>query len=61
MQVMPNTINRFYRADHSRTRPSGGTGLGLAIAEQNVLLHGGSIGVHSEPGKGTVFTVLLPA
>ncbi|WP_217561708.1 HAMP domain-containing sensor histidine kinase [Paenibacillus sp. GbtcB18] len=57
---LPHIFNRFYRADHSRTRPSGGTGLGLAIAEQNILLHGGSIGVQSEPGKGTVFTVLLP-
>ncbi|MCM3146248.1 HAMP domain-containing sensor histidine kinase [Brevibacillus sp. MER 51] len=54
-------FNRFYRADHSRARPSGGTGLGLAIAQQNIFVHHGWIEVHSEVGKGTTFSVFLPA
>ncbi|WP_199614329.1 sensor histidine kinase [Paenibacillus alkalitolerans] len=57
---LPHIFNRFYRADHSRSRPSGGTGLGLAIAQQNILAHRGWIEVQSEIGKGSVFTVYLP-
>lgn len=54
-------FNRFYRSDHSRARPSGGTGLGLAIAQQNIFVHHGWIEVYSEVGKGTTFSVFLPA
>lgn len=49
----------FYRAKNVDTIP--GTGLGLAIVKQSVDRHGGSIDVNSEPGKGTTFTVSLPA
>jgi signal transduction histidine kinase len=38
-----------------------GTGIGLAVARQIVLRHGGEIRVQSEEGKGSTFTVLLPA
>ena len=38
----------------------GGSGLGLTIAKAIVEAHGGRIGVSSEPGRGTVFTVTLP-
>lgn len=58
---LPLIFNRFYRADHSRARPSGGTGLGLAIAQQNIFVHHGWIEVHSEVEKGTTFSVFLPA
>jgi signal transduction histidine kinase len=52
-------FDRFYRADPSRSRQ--GFGLGLSIAAQIARSSGGSIGVESELGKGSRFTVDLPA
>jgi len=45
----------FEQADNSRTRRHGGAGLGLAIAGQWAELMGGGIGVHSTPGRGSLF------
>ena len=52
---------RFYRVDGSRSRDTGGTGLGLSIVKHVVQRHGGEIDVHSEPGKGSSFKLVLPA
>ena len=52
---------RFYRVDDSRSRDKGGTGLGLAIVKHIVNRHRGRLLIKSEPGKGSVFTVVLPA
>jgi signal transduction histidine kinase len=56
-----HVFERFFKADKSHTRSNGGSGLGLAIAKKIVDLHGGTITLDSQPGKGTTFTVALPS
>ncbi len=58
-EEMPKIWERFYRTTASK-KFAKGSGLGLSIAMELVALHGGSITVTSEAGKGSIFTLLLP-
>ena len=53
-------FDRFEQADGSITRQYGGTGLGLAICRQLAGLMGGVISAAGQPGRGAVFTLILP-
>jgi CheY-like chemotaxis protein len=57
---MERIFERFNQANSDTTRRFGGTGLGLSIVKSLVDMHGGSINLHSELGKGSVFTLLIP-
>ena len=50
----------FIQLDSSLAKEHAGTGLGLALSQQLVTLHKGTIGVKSQPGKGSLFVVTLP-
>ena len=52
-------LERFYRVDKSRWKKTGGTGLGLSIVKHIASVHGGTVELQSEVGKGTTVTVLL--
>jgi len=58
---VPRLTERFYRVDRSRSRATGGTGLGLAIVKHVLLRHQAELEITSQPGKGSTFTVRMPA
>lgn len=58
---IPRLTERFYRVDAARSRERGGTGLGLAIVKHIVSRHRGRLAIESEPGRGSRFSVIVPA
>ncbi|QDV33227.1 sensor histidine kinase [Tautonia plasticadhaerens] len=57
---IPRIFERFYRVDKARSRSLGGTGLGLAIVKHLAQSLGGEVGVESQLGVGSTFTIRLP-
>jgi len=54
-------FERFYRVDYARSRANGGTGLGLSIVKHIAATHRGEVTVWSQPGRGSTFTLRIPA
>jgi signal transduction histidine kinase len=59
--ALAHIFERFFQADPARSSRADGAGLGLALAKWIVDHHGGTIQVQSQLGKGSSFTVVLPA
>jgi signal transduction histidine kinase len=57
---LPRVFERFHRVDGTRSRSHEGSGIGLALVRDLVEMHGGEVGIDSEPGRGTTVTVALP-
>ncbi len=60
-ETLPHIFDRFYRQSDPRDSRVTGFGLGLAISRWIAVAHGGTIAAKSEPGKGSLFSVRLPA
>jgi signal transduction histidine kinase len=58
---LPRLFERFHRVEHARSRTHEGSGIGLALTAELVKLHDGTIEVDSAVGRGTRFTVRVPA
>jgi PAS domain S-box-containing protein len=56
---LPRLFTEFQQLDAGYTKQHQGTGLGLALTRRMVEAQGGSVGVRSEPGRGSVFHVVL--
>jgi two-component system, OmpR family, phosphate regulon sensor histidine kinase PhoR len=61
LEHLPRLTERFYRVNVQDSRQRGGTGLGLAIVKHILNRHGGRLQIASEPGKGSTFTIRIPA
>lgn len=58
---LSKVFDRFYRVDQSRSTDSHSTGLGLAIVKSIMTMHGGTVSIESQLGKGTIITLHFPS
>ena len=58
---LPRVFDRFFQVEAHATRQHGGMGLGLSVARVMVEMHGGQIWAESIEGRGSKFSILLPA
>lgn len=58
--ALPYLFQRFFRAPNAEDQQIDGIGLGLAVVKEIVTLHGGTVAVASEEGRGSTFTLALP-
>lgn len=58
---LPHIFDLYFQSKRPERKAEGGTGIGLALARELVLAMGGSVQAESAPGKGSVFTLTLPA
>lgn len=59
-EELPRLFERFHRVEGAKGRSFEGSGIGLALVQELVKLHGGTIEVESEEGRGTAFRVRIP-
>ena len=59
-ESLEKIFDRFYQVEESLKKEGGGTGIGLSLSRDLVRLMYGDIKVHSKPGMGSTFTVILP-
>ncbi len=57
---LPRLFERFHRIENAQSRTYEGTGIGLALVQELARLHGGTLSVESEAGRGSTFTVSIP-
>jgi signal transduction histidine kinase/DNA-binding response OmpR family regulator len=60
LEKQDKIFERFFQSELPKSMVNQGSGIGLSITKEFVKIHGGNIGVTSEPGKGSCFTVTLP-
>ncbi len=59
-EELPRLFERFHRVEGTKGRTHEGTGIGLALVQELVKIHGGTVSVESEVGRGSTFTVMIP-
>jgi PAS domain S-box-containing protein len=59
-EELPRLFERFHRVEGAKGRTHEGTGIGLALVQELVKIHGGTVSVESEVGRGSTFTVAIP-